>query len=145
MVEYHQKSNHLEAWMSNAFNACVDAQLVINNPFWDIQTKKPIQGEVADYVVEFTRVPKVSVYHVNINLTNTYPGALSLSCRLDSKTHMVLQAAYHQGEQSKEVDLVEHEPLAGIEENELDSLVRNREIQGVPLYEFYEITILEHP
>ena len=139
VVEDHQKSNHLEAWMSNAFNACVNAQLVIRNPFWDIQTKKPTQGEVADYVVEFSQVPKASVYHINISLKNTYPDALALSCRLGTKTHMVLQAAYYQGEQSKEVDFVEHDPLAGIEDSELDSLalVRNQVTHVVPLYQLY--------
>ena len=134
----HQETTDLESWMQDAFKACVDAQLAIKNPFWDTQTKKPLESEVADYVVEFTLVPKVPVYHISISLKDLYPGALSLSCRLDAKTHTVMQAAYHQGEQSKEVNLVEHDPLAGIVEKELDSLVEKQEIKTIPLTKFYE-------
>lgn len=142
MTETHEGQKHLDLSMVNAVQACIDAQLSIANPYWDNQSRRPKQSEVSDYVVEFSHIPTASVYHISIGLINTYPGALLLTCRLDEKTNDVLQVAYYSGEsgagQSKEVSLIDHDPLSGIVETDLDMLINEGKTQSFPLTEFYD-------
>ena len=142
MTKTHEGQKHLDVSMVNAVQACINAQLSIANPYWDSRSRRPKQGEVSDYVVEFSHIPTASVYHINIGLRNSYPGALLLSCRLDEKTNDVLQAAYYSGEpgsgKSQEVNLIDHDPLSGIAEKDLDTLIKEGKTQSFPLTEFYD-------
>ena len=65
-----------------------------------------------------------------------------MSCRLDEKTNDVLLVAYYSGEpgagQSQEVSLIDHDPLSGIEEEDLDMLIKEGKTQSFPLTEFYD-------
>jgi len=135
---HHQRSTNVEAWMLNAFEACLDAQLAIKSPLWDARAKRPSEGKVADYVVDFISIPKTSFYSMQIGLIDVYVDGSASTCRLDAKTHTVLKAAYHLGVHITEVVFFEHDPLAGIEEEELDSLVEKGEIKAVLLNEFYK-------
>lgn len=142
MLGNHKDSSNINAWMQNAFDACIEAQLAINNPLLDAQTKRPKEGTLIDYVVDFTRVPNLPVYSVSVDPLKSYPGAFSFSCRLDGKKHTVLQAAYYQGEpgsdKNKEVNLIDHDPLGGISEDELNSLIQEEKTISVPLADFYK-------
>ena len=142
MAKINEGMKHPDISMVNAVHACINAQLSIANPYWDSQSRRPRQGEVGDYVVEFSHVPTASVYHIDIDLINPYPDALSVSCRLDEKTNNVLQAAYYSGEpgagQNKEVNLIDHDPLVGIAEKDLDMLIKEVKTQSFPLTEFYD-------
>lgn len=142
MAENHRDSNEIATWMQSAFDACIEAQLAIENPLLDAQTRKPKIDAMGDYVVDFTLIPKLPVYSVSVGLVKTYPDAFSFSCRLDRKKHTVLQAAYYQGEpgsdKNKEVNLIDHDPLGGISEGELNSLIQEEKTISVPLADFYE-------
>lgn len=142
MAESHRGSNEMASWMRSAFEACIEAQLFIENPLLDVPARKPKIDLVDDYDVDFTLIPKLPVYSINVGLAQTYPGAFSFSCRLDAKTHRVLQAAYYQGEpgsgKNKEVNLIDHDPLGGISEEELDPLIQEETIITIPLADFYE-------
>jgi len=142
MTETHEEQRNLEVSRNNAVQACIDAQLSIANPYWDRQSRRPKQGEVSDYIVEFSHISIASVYHINIGLIHSYPGALLLSCRMNKKTNDVLQVAYYLGElesgQSKEVSLIDHDPLSGIAKKDLDILVKEGKTQTFPLARFYD-------
>lgn len=142
MTETHEEQRNLEVSRNNAVQACIDAQLSIANPYWVRQSRRPKQGEVSDYIVEFSHISIASVYHINIGLIHSYPGALLLSCRMNKKTNDVLQVAYYLGElesgQSKEVSLIDHDPLSGIAKKDLDILVKEGKTQTFPLARFYD-------
>lgn len=142
MAESHRDSNEIATWMRSAFDACIEAQLSIENPLLNVQTRRPKINSMGDYVVDFTLIPKLPVYSINVVLAKTYPGAFSFSCRLDGKTHTVLQAAYYQGEpgsdKNKEVILIDHDPSGGISEDELDSLIQEEKTISAPLADFYK-------
>lgn len=142
MAESHRNPNEIATWMRSVFEACVEAQLAVENPLLDAQKREPKIDLVGDYMVDFTLIPKIPVYSMNVGLARAYPGAFSFSCRLDRKTHTVLQAAFYQGEpgsdKNKEVNLIDHDPLGGISEDELDSLIQEGKIISVPLADFYK-------
>lgn len=140
MIGTHKQSGDLKFWMANAFQACIDAQLVIENPYWDEHTRQPKLGMPDDYLVEFNQNPKVSVYYITVSQTTSH-GGLLLLCRLDNEAHTVLYAAYYLGDDpgvslSKEVNLVDHDPLDGMAEAELDLIIDESEILTFPLTVF---------
>ena len=57
MTKTHEGQKHLDVSMVNAVQACINAQLSIANPYLDSQSGRPKQGEVSDYVVEFSHIP----------------------------------------------------------------------------------------
>lgn len=142
MAESYRNPSEVATWMRSAFDACIDAQLSIENSLLDARTREPKIELVGDYMVDFTLIPKLPVYSMSVSLARAYPGSFSFSCRLDGKTHRVLQAAFYQGEpesdKNKEVNFINHDPLGGISEDELDSLIQEGKTISVPLDDFYE-------
>lgn len=138
----HRYSKEIATWMQSAFDACIEAQSSIENPLLDAQTRTLKINSIGDYVVDFILIPKLPVYNVSVSLAKAYPDAFSFSCRLDGKTHTVLQAAYHQGEpgsaNNKEVNLIDHDPLGSFSEDELESLIKKEKTISVPLADFYK-------
>ena len=140
MIGHHKRPDELKPWMTNAFQACIDAQLVIENPYWDEQTRHPKLGTHDDYIVEFYQNPKVSVYYITVSQTTSH-GGLLLLCRLDNEAHTVLYTAYYLGDDpgfslSKEANLGDHDPLGGITEAELDLILDESEMRTFPLTAF---------
>lgn len=117
-----------------AARSCIDAQVKIGSPILDSRTKQPVNKSIN--TMQVADVPGVDFYAVSLQPEKIYPDAPVASCRVEKRTGVVLSAAYQMGEPglgSDEVIFVQHDPMNGLSEKELDVLINRQKIVEFPI------------
>lgn len=133
---------NIENWMKDAVTACINAQLENSSPLWDRETKWPANNN--SHVVGISQLPSIAFYTITISLEKPYPdGPLSL-CRMERETHRVLYVAHYSGDpgygEKQEIELIDHDPLDGVTESELEILILQASTMSFPLEVIYRST-----